>query len=529
MRTVGKRTSRLVQFIIFHSLNVSVNTFFGNRPLCKFVKGIKKLPQFLGMFLGRKLRTKARGFGKVSYPIRGMAYTYASLILYLHHSNQGREMQPVLWGIIGLVVLLPHLFFVLYKASDCSKEFAIRNLDVDALLTGGVIALMHFSYVPTYTMFSLVLANMISVQGLEKGGLKALLLTALGMGAVGFLTGFEFVTEEVLSVNIVSLSLVLIYFLLYANAVNQYIIREKKRAKSTIEEKEVQIEVKDKNLSEKTKELELVVRKLTDSISYAKNIQQAMLPTKESFHDIFDDGFIFFQPRDELSGDFYWFEEVDGKKVIAAVDCTGHGVPGALMSMLGYDLLTDIVKVRKILRPDEILEEMDRGIKKILRQEETMNADGMDAAICVIDSEENKILYAGANNPLVLINEEGLTYLKGSRAPVGGFNDRGNHNYELHEMSVNSNGRLYLFSDGYQDQFGGRQGKKFMSKNFRKLLMDNYRKPMASQAKTIDYTMKKWMNDEPQVDDMLVIGVAVGDDSCQEELTKVGKIKMVTN
>ncbi len=260
---------------------------------------------------------------------------------------------------------------------------------------------------------------------------------------------------------------------------------------------------------------------ILSSINYAKRIQTAILPPIDEIKKVFPQSFVLFLPKDVVSGDFFWFaEETDPKTqeichVIAAVDCTGHGVPGAFMSLIGNTLLDEIVHILQILSPDLILLELDKRIRKILKQNETLQRDGMDLAICTINRSQQTITYAGAMNPLFILRDGQPELIKGSRNPIGGvWAEAEIKSFEKHTISyanVQQNATIYLFSDGYQDQFGGAESKKFMLKNFKTLLADIHTKPFAEQQQILHTTLVKWreQGQESQIDDVLVMGLAL--------------------
>lgn len=263
-------------------------------------------------------------------------------------------------------------------------------------------------------------------------------------------------------------------------------------------------------LAEANEELNLAYLQITDSVRYAQRIQNAILHPPAEITAHFQDAFIFFQPRDIVSGDFYWFSEVEGKKVIAAVDCTGHGVPGAFMSLIGNDLLHDIVNVRKITAPDQILSILNDNVRNTLKQKETNNSDGMDMALCVYDPKEKTLCFSGAKNPLIAIQNGELQQIKGDRMPIGGtWEVFESESFCCHNFEVKPGDCFYIFSDGYQDQFGGPKNKKFMIKKLRELLLEVHAKPMHQQEQIISKTINEWMGKESQVDDMLVIGFRI--------------------
>lgn len=244
------------------------------------------------------------------------------------------------------------------------------------------------------------------------------------------------------------------------------------------------------------------------SISYARRIQTAVMPAKEVTDSILKDYFILLKPRDIVSGDFFWMTRKDGKIVVTAADCTGHGVPGAFMSLLGITLLTEIVKTAEDLRPHTILNSLRANIKRTLSQvgREHEAKDGMDIALCVIDTNNNKLMYAGAYNPLYLVRNSELVEYKADKMPVGvHINEK--ETFTLHEIQIQKNDCIYMFSDGYIDQFGGNDNRKFMSKNFKELLLKVSPKEMAEQKVILDDTIDQWIGPHDQLDDILVMGI----------------------
>jgi serine phosphatase RsbU (regulator of sigma subunit) len=257
---------------------------------------------------------------------------------------------------------------------------------------------------------------------------------------------------------------------------------------------------------------------IISSINYAKRIQTAILPPMEEIKKVLPNSFVLFLPKDVVSGDFFWFAEEKDEKtghlyhIIAAVDCTGHGVPGAFMSLIGNTLLDEIVHILNILSPDLILLELDKRIRKLLKQNETLQRDGMDLAICAINKSQKTLEFAGAMNPLLCVIDNKTELVKGSRNPIGGvLSETASKVFEKHQIDLSQtkeNATFYLFSDGFQDQFGGTENKKFMLKNFRQLLADIHTKPFEEQKQILQASLQKWQEagNETQIDDVLVIG-----------------------
>lgn len=259
---------------------------------------------------------------------------------------------------------------------------------------------------------------------------------------------------------------------------------------------------------------------ITQSISYAQRIQEAMLPSKILIHEKLPESFILFKPRDIVSGDFYWLatdriksaviqnEELGDEDdiFIAAADCTGHGVPGAFMSMIGYNLLNEIV-ARKIYSPAKILEALNNGVKNALKQETTRNNDGMDISICRIRKELGIVEFSAAMNPMYYCQNGAIHEIEGGLFSVGGDElELGMVSYPSETIKIVGPTTFYLFSDGFYDQFGGTEGHKFMSKRFKDYLFSIHHLPMQEQYAALEHKFIEWMGYHEQVDDVLVIG-----------------------
>jgi tetratricopeptide (TPR) repeat protein len=308
----------------------------------------------------------------------------------------------------------------------------------------------------------------------------------------------------------VSLLIVLLVF-------NLYILKKKSSEKLSAQNSEILIqqdiiERKSKNISE--------------SISYAQRIQQAMLPPVEYINSKLPDSFVFFRPRDIVSGDFYWISTdseaasvarlmagvrsehfgCEGEDIfVAAADCTGHGVPGAFMSMIGHNLLTEIL-ARGITNPRKMLEALNAGVKKSLRQEESMNSDGMDIGLCRIRKLDGCVEFSGAMSNMYYCKNGELSELEGGLFSVGGDDlELGTVNYPLYIVDIDCPTVFYMFSDGYQDQFGGPNGTKFMSSRFKQLIHKIHNLPMQQQEAELAKELDEWKNGMEQIDDILVI------------------------
>ncbi|MEA3317389.1 MAG: SpoIIE family protein phosphatase, partial [Bacteroidota bacterium] len=256
--------------------------------------------------------------------------------------------------------------------------------------------------------------------------------------------------------------------------------------------------------------IEKQARQITDSINYASYIQNSLLPSNNNISKILPNHFIFYKPKDIVSGDFYWVRKINGKVVVAAADCTGHGIPGAFMSVLGISLLNELVHRKEIINPGNALNALRKEIKSVLTQNEKYElSDGMDMAFCVFDFDKMTLQYAGANNPIYIIRDNKLIEYKATRNPIGLYLVE--TSFDNHNIDLQKNDSIYMFSDGFVDQFGGDNGKKFRTKRFRRLLLEINNRPMQEQKETILRSFNSWTgnNEYEQVDDILIFGIRV--------------------
>lgn len=280
-------------------------------------------------------------------------------------------------------------------------------------------------------------------------------------------------------------------------------LKVKQRTEEVVKQKE--------ELEHQKERIEELYKDVTDSIRYAKRIQESILPSENYIKSLVPDSFVLYRPKDIVSGDFYWFEKSNSKVLFAAVDCTGHGVPGAFMSLVGHNGLNQAVKEHQLDEPAKILHDLDLMANETLNQGDTENnvRDGMDLAVCSLDMAQMRLEYAGAYNPLYLIRNGELLQTKADKFAIGGRSLRQEKQYTNHQIELEQGDIIYIFSDGYADQFGGSRGKKFMYKQFRDLLLKIHDRPMEEQKDVLNATIESWKGSFEQVDDILVIGVRV--------------------
>ncbi len=279
---------------------------------------------------------------------------------------------------------------------------------------------------------------------------------------------------------------------------NKHLIEDLKEANLNLEQK----------VKERTRQIEQQSRNITDSIHYASRIQTALMLPSEELDRLLPSHFILNKPKDIVSGDYYWVSHKDNRIIVAVADCTGHGVPGAFMSIMGINLLNEIVSKTETLRANEVLNELrDHLIKSLGQTGHRYEAkDGMEMALCVVDMESKQLQFSGAFRPMYLLRKEELIETKGDRMPIGIYNEE-EVSFTNKEIQIQDNDVFYLFTDGYVDQIGGPNKKTFKSRNFKKLLKDIYQRPLKEQKAILEKEHKTWRSDMEQIDDIMIMGV----------------------
>jgi serine phosphatase RsbU (regulator of sigma subunit) len=258
-------------------------------------------------------------------------------------------------------------------------------------------------------------------------------------------------------------------------------------------------------------EIEEQKKHIEDSIHYARRIQNAILPPDDFVENVLPESFVLYKPKDIVSGDFYWVAQKDDMAIVAAVDCTGHGVPGAFMSIVGFNQLNFAVNVKNAILPSEILDALNEGVTKTLRQTRlsTSVRDGMDISLITIDRKNSKLNFAGGYNPLFIVRKGELIQVKADKFPIGGYMGEKLKAFTNNEMDLQKGDVMYLFSDGYADQFGGSDDSKFLIRRFRELLLKISNEPMNEQKDILNQIHEDWRGNSVQIDDILVIGIRI--------------------
>lgn len=313
------------------------------------------------------------------------------------------------------------------------------------------------------------------------------------------------------------LTLFLIFIIIFILAGGYFYFRwvkkrfedENKNLSEKLSERAYQVMMQKWELERKNLSIGQQNQDILDGMRYARNIQFAVLPKTENIQKIFPDFFVLYQPKDIVSGDFYFFEEINGVGYLAIADCTGHGVAGAFMAMVGSSLLHQIVGQKKINEPSEILGLLNEGIVEALQQKENESHSGMDIALLRYDPKTMEARFAGANRPLFMVRNYEADSIRPDKLPIGGFRPDEDRKFTQSVLTLQKGDRLYMYSDGYADQFGGPLGKKIMSGKFKDTLKSIHESPMNEQKETLHSFFDSWKGNYEQVDDVLVVGIKV--------------------
>ncbi|MGB0523173.1 MAG: 7TM diverse intracellular signaling domain-containing protein [Flammeovirgaceae bacterium] len=446
--------------------------------------------------------------------------------------------------------LFSRLFLKIPKIAP-QLDQTIRILEFVAVL-GSCIQLYSYTHPPAYLWGFNILRSLIYIYcplfilmgvlallkkvNTAKFYLLAWIFTIIGviitiLKAEGFLPNVWF-TEYAVSIGVIIQASLFSFGL--ANQINIAEKEKRKAQDATIKAlKENERMVKDQNsvlerlvqerteelnanletVSHQKREIERKNKNILSSINYASRIQQSILPVQLEFDKLFgkQNTFIYYRPKDIVSGDFYWLKQLDDKIIFAVIDCTGHGVPGALMSIVGYDLLNNAVNNLNLWQPNKILDSMQYGLDLVLRQYQKDSGDGLVISLCTYHPKQKKLYFAGARQALVYIQNREMKVIKGDKQSIGGFKKhlKPPHPFTAHELTITQPTTLYLYSDGYQDQFGGAKKRKFMAKNFRAFFLQNHEHDMEHQAQILDQQLDFWMTEgnEQQMDDITVLGI----------------------
>jgi serine phosphatase RsbU (regulator of sigma subunit) len=267
-----------------------------------------------------------------------------------------------------------------------------------------------------------------------------------------------------------------------------------------------EIEQANASLEELNQEIYSKNKNITDSILYARGIQEAILPEAARWNNHFPESFVLYKPRDIVSGDFYYLSQIRNKTFVAFADCTGHGVPGALMSLIGHNLLSSSIEIHGNDDPDQILKELDEGIRRTLRNQLSHNRDSMELGLCIFDHEKQQFTFASSMRSLFVYRNGDIEEWRGDRHPLGSDKPISKP-FSIYKAPLNTLEAIYLCSDGYQDQLGGPENKRFLSNRLRNLIRSLALKPMHLQREGLELAFEEWKGKQRQLDDVMVIGI----------------------
>ena len=368
------------------------------------------------------------------------------------------------------------------------------------------------------------ISSEVTFSGLTPGTYKYMVKAKNEYGTESDLIEFDFIIKppfwQTTWFILLTVSMAVVILLVIIRLRERALIKEKLKLENIVQERTLEIVQQKDEITNQRDILATQKQEITDSIEYAERIQLAILPDNRILEEAFRDFFILFKPKDIVSGDFYWMTRKNDYIIFTACDCTGHGVPGAFMSLLGVSFLNKIVNESGETEPARILELLRENVVDSLKQGKFDNSskDGMDIALCTVDKDRKKLLFAGANNPVYIIRKNGKSHnlmeIKADRMPVGYHPEM--KQFTQHEFELQSGDSIYMLSDGFVDQFGGQHGKKFMAKRFKSLLLENQGKSMKEQLAILETTLYSWMNfgkqDDKnceQIDDIIVMGVKI--------------------
>ncbi|OJJ20377.1 hypothetical protein BKI52_18120 [marine bacterium AO1-C] len=455
---------------------------------------------------------------KIQKDIRGQMLALGQMLSLRHQQKQWQE-----------VLTIADQVFPLVKKIRAYGQFG-RTYDMmsDAYYNQGKYkqAYEHFKLASTYRDSIDIEAEIRKMEALKFGfelekkeQQNKLLTQEKALKEAQIATKEEHIARQRLWIIMVCLALVLSTLLAsvlyrqrqHKQKINELLQQQKDEITTQAENlKQANFEISaiNENLNASKQVIEQKNKDLMASINYAQRIQMALLPLIERINRAIPDNFILWKPRDIVSGDFYWFDEVNDKLMLAVVDCTGHGVPGAFMSMLGANLLTQIVSQRKVTNPGEVLSQMNQHIYQNLKQETTQNHDGMDMSLVCIDKANQQIQFAGAFHSLIAFRNGEKQEIKGDRASVGGTQTHIPDVYTTYILDISQPTTFYLYSDGFPDQFGGPHNKKIGSSRFKEFLQEITKLPMLEQHQLLDTFLADWINEgaQSQTDDILVFG-----------------------
>jgi len=454
-------------------------------------------------------KSKAKGVGFYIYPVRVFGYLLAivGILAFYYVFRVETHTALSVYTFSGILLIYPHIAFLYYRYKNYDRKAEFHILLFDMFLIAWINYFVEFSPIYGLPFFISNSATNFATNGF-RFFYKSTTVFALGILSYSIIFGFDLHYEYNFWVSIPGF----IYLILathYIGFISYSKGRKIHRSKQLLEEKNVLLMKNRDEITNKNQALEQANFNIKESIDYVYLIQEAILASQESVKEIFPKSMILHQPRDVVSGDFYWVHTYKQWKILVVADCTGHGIPGAFMSLIGQMFLNKIILEDNILQPDKILKLLHQKITVFLNQKSTNNRDGMDMAILSINMIEKVAQFSGAKQPLLIICGNKLQKIKGSLFSIGGENYKKAVVFDLHTFRIEKNMRFYIYSDGFQDQFGGEKRKKLGAKYFRELLLETQTDNIQDQKTLLNNFLLDWMQNsgEKQVDDILVFGI----------------------
>ncbi|TAF68081.1 MAG: hypothetical protein EAZ55_00575 [Cytophagales bacterium] len=454
-----------------------------------------------------------------------ISYLIAFLLLAIHYYQQNLTPSFSCYVLMITCFVYPHItFWLQYWKTGFSEAHERYCMLFDVSLSGIFANFIAIYSTPALLFFTLTLTNLMLSHGVKYFFL-GLLFSIVNLSVILLWEEFRFFAE--ISVSLATGSGVLMFvYPVYLASLVHFQTQDLKNSRATLKMQKAAVQELNEELNQLNEELATTVDTISaqkneierqnedvkQSINYAKRIQEAAMHPLYKIEGLLNDFFILHKPKDIVSGDFYYMKLQHGKIYIAAVDCTGHGIPGAFMSLLGNDMLTEVINSMPEANAGEILQAMDKGIIRLLKQSENQNKDGMDMTLLILEEASKKVHFAGAKNPLVYVQHHELKTIKGDNRNIGGLHQEPK-DFLNHVISFEANEEVlfYLFSDGFQDQFGGPKKRRFYISHFKTLLHTIYHLPLTAQQQQLENTIEAWRAEgkEFQTDDILVIGLKV--------------------
>lgn len=486
-------------------------------------------------------KNKKRGvLGDAIYPVRIIGYVLACTSVILTQLYVEQKVSILAFVFMGLMLIYPHIAFWYYKKNKSIRQIEFQTLLVDMFWIGWISNFVYWMpavFLPYFIANSATNYAVNGISACSKGILIYIFASILGF----------FVNQTVyMPIHIPDIYLLPSFVYLFAGSHYVGLLSHwrgsiLRKTKEEIQNQNLELKAQKDQLlvlneeynqqnqeilaqrdnieqqriilEQRNQIIEKINTDMKDSLNYAQIIQQTILPLPEQLNHFFKEHFILFQPRDIVSGDFYFFENIDDQfSILAVADCTGHGIPGAFMSLIANQILQEIIN-KKIYSPAEILQNLHIGIRQALKQKETTNRDGMDISICLINKIMKTIEFAGAKTSLIYFENNEIQVIKSENMSIGGEQRETQRIFNNHFVTLKNNCdyRFYLFTDGFHDQFGGEKSKKFGKKRLRETLIEAQNLPLSAQKNFLENILTDWIEEgnEEQIDDILIFGFSV--------------------